>query len=127
MGRDDVPAAADALAAAFYDDPLFAWLLPSAATRRRRLRRFFTTELRCWPQRGGSVQVAYASGRILGAALWYPPDCWKPEQVELSALVGYLRAYGRRFSRATHCYASAARAQPTRATALVPRVHRREP
>lgn len=50
-----------------------------------------------------------------------------PTAMELSALVGYLRAYGRRFSRATHCYASAARAQPTRATALVPRVHRREP
>jgi ribosomal protein S18 acetylase RimI-like enzyme len=112
LGRDDVPAAADALAAAFHDDPLFAWLLPSAASRRRRLRRFFGTELRFWPRRDASAEVACASGRIVGAALWYPPGCWKPGQVELSALPGYLRAYGRRFSRLAHLATSAARAHP---------------
>jgi hypothetical protein len=101
MGRDDVSAAAHALSAEFYDDALLTWLLPSAASRRRRLRRFFKTELRFWRQRDGIVQVAYASGRLLGAARWYPPGNWTPGQVELSALVGYLRAYGRHFNRAT--------------------------
>lgn len=112
VGRDEVRATAGALANAFYDDPAFEWLLPRAASRRRRLRRFFATELRHWSHRKGVAEVAYASGRIVGAALWYPPGSRKLGDVELSALVGYLRAYGRNLGRAGRYETVAVRAHP---------------
>ena len=83
------------LARAFYDDPVFGWMLPAEGSRHRRLRRFFVTELHHESLRHSAVEVAYADGRVAGAALWLPPSP-KPLGTEASALPGYLRAFGRR-------------------------------
>ncbi len=82
------------LAGAFYDDPVFSWLVPADGSRLRRLRRFFLTELRHESLRHGAVEVACIDGRVAGAAVWFPPGAGLGTQV--SALPGYLRAFGRR-------------------------------
>jgi GNAT superfamily N-acetyltransferase len=82
------------LARAFHDDPVFGWMLPAEGSRHRRLRRFFVTELHHESLRHGAVEVAYVDGRVAGAAVWFPPGTWSG--TEVSALPGYLRAFGRR-------------------------------
>lgn len=82
------------LARAFYDDPVFGWMLPAGGLRHRRLRRYFVTELHHESLRHGAVEVACADGRVAGAAVWFPPGTWSG--TEVSALPGYLRAFGRR-------------------------------
>jgi ribosomal protein S18 acetylase RimI-like enzyme len=82
------------LAAAFYEDPIFAWLMPDDARRLERLQRFFAIELR---------QVALPRGRVwstdelTGAALSLPPGGWRvPPRAAL-----YLGAtFGMHLSRA---------------------------
>ena len=44
-GRGDAAETAQVLARAFYDDPVFGWMLPAEGSRHRRVRRFFVTEL----------------------------------------------------------------------------------
>ena len=83
------------LARAFHDYPVFGWLLPAEGSRHRRLRRYFVTELRHESLRHGAVEVACADGRVAGAAVWFPPGT--SLGTEVSALPGYLRAFGRRF------------------------------
>lgn len=82
------------LARAFYDDPVFGWFLPAEGSRHRRLRRFFLTELHHESLRRGAVEVAFVDGRVAGAAVWFPPG--NSLGTEVSALPGYLRAFGRR-------------------------------
>lgn len=82
------------LARAFHDDPLFGWLFPVEGSRHRRLRRFFVTELHHESLRHGAVEVACADGRVAGAAVWFAPGT--SPGTEVSALPGYLRAFGRR-------------------------------
>jgi GNAT superfamily N-acetyltransferase len=95
--RADLPAVADVLARAFHDDPEFLWALPDPADRPRRLRRIFGTVLRYEALRHGGVEVARADDRVVGAALWLPPDHWRePALRQLLAAPGYLRGFGRR-------------------------------
>jgi GNAT superfamily N-acetyltransferase len=82
------------LARAFYDDPVFGWMLPAEGSRHRRLRRFFVAELHHESLRHGAVEVACVDGRVAGAAMWFPPGT--PLGTEVSALPGYLRAFGHR-------------------------------
>ena len=82
------------LARAFHDDPVFGWMLPAEGSRDRRLRRYFVAELNHESLRHGAVEVACADGRVAGAAVWFPPGTWSG--TEVSALPGYLRAFGRR-------------------------------
>jgi hypothetical protein len=62
----DVPALARALAAAFEDDPIFAWLLPNKRRRYGRLLRFFTLELEAVVLPSGT---AWMSPEASGACL----------------------------------------------------------
>ncbi len=87
------------LARAFHDDPVFGWFLPAEASRHRRLRRFFVTELHHESLRHGAVEVARVDGRVAGAAVWFPPGT--AFGTEVSALPGYLRAFGRRLAVAS--------------------------
>ena len=98
------------LARAFHDDPVFGWLLPAERSRRRRLRRYFVTELHHESLRHGAVEVACADGRVAGAAVWFPPGTWSG--TEVSALPGYLRAFGRRLLIASQYQSVAVRAHP---------------
>lgn len=63
-----------ALADAFYDDPIYSWLLPGDSTRRERLRVFFELELRIF---GLDRGVAWTTDQLDGAAIVTPPDRWK--------------------------------------------------
>jgi GNAT superfamily N-acetyltransferase len=98
------------LARAFYDDPVFGWFFPAEASRHRRLRRFFVTELHHESLRHGAVEVACVGGRIAGAAVWFPPGT--PLGTEASALPGYLRAFGRRLVIVSHYQSTAVSAHP---------------
>jgi ribosomal protein S18 acetylase RimI-like enzyme len=94
----DVPELSAALAAAFEDDPIFGWLIPSDERRRGRLTRFFRLELR---------HVALPKGRIwmpvdsLGACLEMPPGAWRmPFSSQLAHGPGFTQVFGARLPHA---------------------------
>jgi GNAT superfamily N-acetyltransferase len=69
------------MAEAFFEDPIFGWLMPEDSKRLGRLRRYFAIELR---------HVALARGRVwtnsnlTGAAMSLPPGAWRtPPQITL--------------------------------------------
>jgi ribosomal protein S18 acetylase RimI-like enzyme len=68
-GPQSHPRLAQTLARAFLDDPVFRWMLPDAASRERRLLRFFAVLLRVEPKYG--LVVATPDG--LATSLWRPP------------------------------------------------------
>jgi GNAT superfamily N-acetyltransferase len=109
-GRGDEAEAAQVLALAFYDDPVFSWLVPGEGSRQRRLRRFFLTELHHESLRHGAVEVACVDGRVAGAAVWFPPGAGLG--TEVAALPGYLRAFGRRFVNVAQFESVAVRVHP---------------
>jgi ribosomal protein S18 acetylase RimI-like enzyme len=109
----DVDATAEVMARAFEHDPLCAHILPQAATRRRRLRRYFVTLLRRETVRLGTTDVALVDGRIAGAAVWKPPGLWLPPLgVQLASLPGYLAAYRLDFGRAVKIESAMAKEHP---------------
>lgn len=70
-----------ALAEAFFDDPIFSWLMPAEESRPARLRRFFEIELRRLVLPRGH---AWTSNELAGAALSLPPSTWStPPRVAL--------------------------------------------
>jgi GNAT superfamily N-acetyltransferase len=109
-GRGDVAETARTLARAFHDDPVFGWFFPGEARRRRRLPRFFATELHHESLRHGAVELACIDGRVAGAAVWFPPGTSLGTQ--LSALPGYLRAFGRRLVVVSRYQSGAVSAHP---------------
>ena len=69
----EVQPVARALAQAFYDDPHFRWFVRDDAKRMHRLERGFTTFIgRVWLPNDES----YTHERLIGAALWMPPNTW---------------------------------------------------
>jgi ribosomal protein S18 acetylase RimI-like enzyme len=87
-----------ALAAAFEDDPVFRWLIPSASRRLRRLVRFFRLELRHVVLPAGS---AWTIDGAAGASLELPPGAWKmPIGAQLALGPGFARVFGARLPRA---------------------------
>jgi ribosomal protein S18 acetylase RimI-like enzyme len=70
----DVPRLEAVLADAFFDDPIFGWLMPDAAKRRARLRRYFGIELRHLVLPRGRV---WTTGDLAGAMLSLPPRRWR--------------------------------------------------
>lgn len=86
------------LAAAFEDDPVFGWLLPSDDDRHARLLRFFTLELRHIVFPAGQVFTADGLG---GASLELPPDTWKmPIGQQVAHGPAFLRVFGARLGHA---------------------------
>jgi GNAT superfamily N-acetyltransferase len=80
--NDDVRKLADAMAHAFYDDPVFGWLMPDEDTRLARLKRFYAIELR---HVGLTRGHAWTSNDLLGAAISTPPGAWRvPPRVMLA-------------------------------------------
>jgi GNAT superfamily N-acetyltransferase len=97
-GHGDVDRLADVLAAAFYDDPVWVWLLPEREQRREQLRRFFALELRVAGLARGTVQT---TDGLPGAALSLPPGQWhEPWPSQLRNLPAYLGAFGSRLPMA---------------------------
>jgi GNAT superfamily N-acetyltransferase len=62
------------LAEAFFEDPIFGWLMPDDRTRLARLRRYFGIELRHLALTRGRV---WTTGDLAGAALSLPPGAWR--------------------------------------------------
>lgn len=61
---------AEALADAFYDDPVMSWILPEGEKRRLRLKRLFSVLLRSHYLPLGTV---WTTKEVAGAALWGSP------------------------------------------------------
>jgi GNAT superfamily N-acetyltransferase len=89
----EIQPVARALARAFYDDPHFRWFVRDDGKRMHKLERGFATFIgRVWlPHDEG-----YTHERLIGAALWMPPDTWHlgpfAQLLLLPAIVGDLRA-----------------------------------
>jgi GNAT superfamily N-acetyltransferase len=85
---NDIRRLASMLADAFYDDPIFGWLMPDERTRLERLRHFYAIELR---HVGLTRGRTWTSNGLTGAAISAPPGAWRlPPRVMLaqSALFG---------------------------------------
>jgi GNAT superfamily N-acetyltransferase len=106
----DVEPLAAVMARAFYDDPPFVWLLPDPKTRLERSRRFFAALARGEALARGGVDVALVGTEVVGAAIWRPPGHWETEQ--LRAVLGVVRAFGRRMRAAVPLSNAMARAHP---------------
>jgi GNAT superfamily N-acetyltransferase len=87
-------ALSDVLARAFFDDPVFAWMMPAPARRHGRLRRFFAIELDAIVFPKGDVWTTASHD---GAALCLPPGEWRmPASVTLVHGPAYTRVFATR-------------------------------
>lgn len=94
----DATALARALAAAFEDDPIFAWLLPDRRRRRERLLRFFALELGEVVLPAGS---AWMTPDASGACLELPPGgWWMPLRTQALHAPRFAAVFGRSLPRA---------------------------
>jgi RimJ/RimL family protein N-acetyltransferase len=94
----DIPALSGALADAFVEDPIFAWLIPDEHRRRLRLRRFFELELRYVVLPKGKI---WTSAETDGASLELPPGAWRmPFTTQLAHGPGFTRVFGMRLPHA---------------------------
>jgi ribosomal protein S18 acetylase RimI-like enzyme len=86
---------AAALAAAFYDDPAFAWVLRHDPRRMAVLRRGFEMFLRrIWLEH----EQTYTTAATAGVAVWEPPGAWKLGAGEQLRLLPAMLAIFRRHS-----------------------------
>jgi len=95
----DLDNVAAALADAFRDDPVFAWLISASTPRRdEKLRTFFASMARSYLRRGKNV---YVVGDGQAAALWSAPGSWTlPMSEMLRETPSALKAFGRNTFRA---------------------------
>jgi GNAT superfamily N-acetyltransferase len=90
----DLQSLRSVLAEAFFDDPVFGWLMPEDSKRRARLRRYFGIELRYYAL---PHELVWTTDDLAGVALSLPPGSWRaPSRVTL--MEG--RAFGIHLSRA---------------------------
>jgi ribosomal protein S18 acetylase RimI-like enzyme len=75
--RTDVGPTAAAMARAFYDDPVMAWIFPDEQMRSRRLPSFFASALR-GNLRQENTEVVATGEQVLGCAIWMAPGTWRP-------------------------------------------------
>lgn len=96
--KSDRPRLANALTDAFSEDPVFLHMLPADISKRQaRLRRFFTLEL----PRSEGLGGAWTTSDTAGAAVWFPPNRWKPPWWHsLRQTPGMLRVFGPQAQRA---------------------------
>jgi ribosomal protein S18 acetylase RimI-like enzyme len=101
---DDAPKMAGALARAFFDDPVFTWVLHEDPRRLVILRRAFELFLRrVWLEH----EETFTTPSVAGVAVWEPPGHWKHglgEQLRL--LPAMLAAFGRRLPRVLRALAA---------------------
>jgi GNAT superfamily N-acetyltransferase len=110
---EDVPRLAAALARAFYDDPVFHWLIPADSERLRRSELGFEQYIRkiYLPH-----DECYTTEDLVGGALWMPPETWHLGPLaQLRLLPGLVSAMGSRLP------------QLLRAIATIEKNHPREP
>lgn len=109
--RGDVPVLAEVLVAAFYDDPVTEYLFPSERSRKRRLERYFTFQLRRIEETGGE---ALATEDLSGVSLWMPPERRRPGAgAAIEQLLGAVLILGRQTGRAIALIDQLERVRPT--------------
>ncbi|HLB21649.1 MAG TPA: hypothetical protein VK605_06030, partial [Solirubrobacteraceae bacterium] len=93
----DTAAMAGVLAGAFFDDPVFTWVLRGDTRRMKILRRGFELFLRrVWM----AEEQTYTTAGVAGVAVWEPPGQWKHGLVEqLRLMPAMLAVFGRHFPR----------------------------
>lgn len=93
--KADVDQLGKTLGRAFFDDPVFEWLLPDEEMRRKHLHRVFATMTRHHHLAHGGVEVATDGPGIGAAALWDPPDRWRESRrAELAQIPMFMRVFG---------------------------------
>jgi ribosomal protein S18 acetylase RimI-like enzyme len=104
---DDHARLGSALGAAFADDPVWGWLVPTDVSRRdERLTAFFDSIARSYLRRGKHVFLAVdpVTGDAGGGALWSAPGPWS---LPMSEVVRESRSaffsFGRNVARALRC------------------------
>ncbi|GBG37851.1 GNAT family N-acetyltransferase [Mycobacterium montefiorense] len=93
--KADVRELSATLSAAFFDDPVMAWIFPESMTRTRNLFRMFAAMTRHHHLRLGGVEVAHDGSRIGAAALWDPPNQWQESRwAQLAMTPAFWRVFG---------------------------------
>ncbi len=109
----DLAGVTDALAEAFWDDPVMSWILREEGSRSRRLARLFGIQLRGHYLPLGTVWTTPATA---GAALWAPPGhAIIPPTTMLRYLPDMIRALGRHSLRAVRTLNHVERQHPKEA------------
>jgi GNAT superfamily N-acetyltransferase len=107
--RADVPRLRSALARAFCDDPLFAWMFPREATRQWHLRRYFAHRVKILL----AQEQVYTTDGAGAAAMWARPNEWRdPPGAALRELVALTPALGLRLRRSVRAMAEVERRHP---------------
>jgi GNAT superfamily N-acetyltransferase len=88
------------MAEAFFEDPIFGWLMPDDTKRAARLHRYFAIELRHFALVRGRV---WTTSDLAGAALSLPPGAWRAP-LRVTLLEG--GAFGVHLSRAARLAAA---------------------
>ena len=91
---EDIPRLQAMLAEAFFDDPVFGWLMPADTKRRARLRHYFGIDLRWYALPHGNV---WTTDDLVGAMLGLPPGKWR---VPLRTTLLHGTAFGMRIPKA---------------------------
>lgn len=88
------PPVVEALARAFYDDPVLSWFFPDDSRRRDQLKGFFALgRERIWSRH----DLIYTTDSVAGAAVWLPPGEWRVGLLEQLRLTpGLISAIGLR-------------------------------
>jgi GNAT superfamily N-acetyltransferase len=99
----EAAAMAGVLARAFFDDPVFTWVLRGDMRRMKILRRGFELFLRrVWL----AEQQTFTTAGVAGVAVWEPPGEWKHGPIEQLRLVpGMLAVFARHFPRVVRALA----------------------
>ena len=79
-GKDDVAAMVDAMAHAFYDDPVFQWLFPDDDRRLAQSRRYFAGRTRILMRQ---EEVFTVDGGV-AAAMWARPGEWRDPAIDVT-------------------------------------------
>jgi len=100
--RGDHQRVGAALGAAFVDDPVFAWLIPTDVPKRdERMATFFTSMARSYLRRDKYV---FLGGDGVAGALWSAPGSWA---LPMSEIIRETRpamtSFGRNLARALRC------------------------
>jgi ribosomal protein S18 acetylase RimI-like enzyme len=92
--KADIPALARALARAFQDDPVMAWVQPDDARRKAALPGLFSALTRHHFLATRGTEVAVSDDGVVAAALWDPPGRWmQSSREQLAMLPGVVRAF----------------------------------
>jgi ribosomal protein S18 acetylase RimI-like enzyme len=80
----ETPAAVAVLARAFHEHPVYRWVLPDDAARRRRLPGLMRTMVVTMYGDAGPLEVVPDDGRLVGAAAWHRPGHADPAGLRMA-------------------------------------------